>query len=718
MAKIMSLRSMNKLDKMKSNISGFNRYFRDNFDRFNSARKFTFESSLTRENLAVLNHEKKPPLEFNIGEAYLSRLLGEFSKQEPTLNVSSKSDKTDANLIYFLEKYLYQIIFDSNKDNLQYDVLSDTLSGGFSAVKVVDQYATPMSFDIESRIERFFDPTLCVFDKMARLSHKGDGKFSAELFPKLFDDVKNEYGNDIAQSIESAQQSFDGFDWTFSDDNNDKIVLLADYYEKTVKNVKIVKIAASIDQPEQTMTEKQYEIFAENWASTRIEQVPVVISSRKSDIELIDRYIISGGSIIDHKSTEWRNLPHVFFDGNSKILRQTNQGSSYQLTRPFLFHAQGVQQLKNYAGQCLANELQNMVQHKIMMCVESVLEQYSEALKDYQAPNLLLFSAYDQDDPSKQLPPPTPVVRAPIPPEIAQTFMLCDQTLQSILGSYDGALGINDNQLSGRAINAAANQSNPVALPFIVSYMKGWSQVGNILLERIKLNMSNRKTIKITDNKRKSVDIPINQRDGISLNYQPHDFEVNIEPGVSFEVQRSQAFQMIIQLMQTSSEFVDFMNNSGVGLETLLENVDIRGIDRLRQEVSNYLQEKKQKMAQMEQMQQQQAQQQMEMQAEQLKLMARPMDLKEQEIQLKAMKDAKEIEIKEDKVAIDYMKAESEIESQGIENALRASEVEARNFRSMVDLETRHHESKHDQAMDLLKIHDTRESLKSNGENE
>jgi hypothetical protein len=710
MAKIISAKGMETLSRIKSNISSFNRFFNENFTRFNNSRRFTFETSLTDKNISALEFQKKPILEFNVGEPYISRLLGEFSKQEPTLNVTAKTigSVADPKLINFLESYLLQIIFDSSQDNLQYDVLDDTLSGGFSAVKVVDHYSTPMSFDVTSKIERFFDPTLCVFDKMARLSHKGDGKYSAEIFPRLFDDVKSEYGSDVASYIDGCNQTLDGFSWSFRDENNDKIVLLADYYEKTVKNMKIVKVAASTDIPEQTMPEKQYEIFAENWRQTRIEQVPIIIGSRKSEIEIINRYVISGGSIIDHKSTQWRHLPHVFFDGNSKILRHTNQGSSYQLTRPFLYHAKGVQQLKNYAGQCLANELENLVQHKIMICIESIVEQYSDALKNYQTPNLLVYSAYDQDDPNKQLPIPTAAPRAPIPPEITQTFMLCDQTYQSILGSYDGALGINDNQLSGRAINAAAIQSNPVSMPFIVNYMKSWSQVGNILLERVKLNIPHAKTIVVNDKKGKSIPVNINQGGGIYLNYEPHDFEVNVEAGVSFEVQRSQAFQMIMQLMQSVPEFSDFMNNSGSGLETILKNIDIRGIDILREEVSNYLKEKKQKQAQAEQMQQQQVQQQMQMQAEQLKLIARPMDLKEQEIQLKAMKDAKEIKIKEDEVAIDYMKAESDIESQTIENQLRASEVQARNFRSMVDLETRHHENAHANAIDIIKIHDSR----------
>jgi hypothetical protein len=714
MAKVMmsSRKNIEKLTQIKSNIRSFNDEFRENFNRFNDSRVFTFETSLSDANRQALIIQQKPIIEFNIQEAYLSRLLGEFSRQEPTLNISSKLNGSSENpqLIEFLEGYLLQTIFDSNRDNLQYDVLSDTLSGGFGAVKIVDQYATPESFEIVSRIERFYDPTLCVFDKMARESHKGDGKYSAELFPMLREDFKKKYGSDAAESSDSA--AIEGFNWSFRDNSGEGIVLVADYYEKKSKTVKMVKVAASIDEPEQVMTEKDYEIFAAEWAVSRIEQVPVVVASKKAEIETIDRYVISGGSILDHVSTQWRLLPHVFFDGNSKILRRATQGSSYQLTRPFLYHAQGTQQLKNFAGQALANELENMVQHKFLVCIESLLDQYSEAYKNVQNPSMLIYSAYSQDNPDKQLPAPVAAPRTPIPPELAQTFMICDQTLQTIVGSYDGALGINDNQLSGRAIESAAMQSNPVSIPFLVNYMKGWSQVGNILLERMKLNMTAAQDITLKSGQK--VRLNDRARGGLSMNYAPHDLQVNIEPGVSFETQRARAFQTIISLMQTVPEFSDFMNNSGSGLPTILENIDIRGIDKLRASVQEYMQMKQQQQQQAQQMQQQQQQQEMQMQQQQLQIMMKPVELKEQEIQLKAQKDAAEVQVKQDQVAINYMKAEAEIENQGLENALRASEIEARNIRSEVDLERSDRDHHHKKAMDLLGLHHAREQLAKN----
>ncbi len=722
MAKIIGARAsqnkiVEKLAGVKKDITDWHDYFRENFKRFNRSRRFTFESSLTDSDIALLNETGKPQIEFNIQESFLSRLRGEFSKQEPTLNISPKSTSkqpVDPEMIDFLERYLQQMLFDSNRDNLQYDVLTDILSGGFSAVKVLTEYDGPMSFEQEFKFERFFDPTLSVFDKTARLSHKGDGRYCAELFPRTYDAFRDEYGSDALKSNRfKGTDGIAGFNWSYATATGEKIVLVADYYEKRKKRVKIVQVAATNESPMQTMTEKDYEKFAEEWEASRIEQVPVVVSSRRTEIETIDRYIICGDTILEYQATDWRHLPHVFIDGNSMVMRQESEGASYQLTRPFLYQTEGIQRLKNFSGQCLANYLENMVQHKFMYALESVPQQYTDPMTDIQRASVLFFNAYDPNDPSKQLPMPQAAPNAPAPPEITQTFMMCDQMMQTILGSYDASLGINNNQLSGVAMDNGAMQSNPVALPFIVSYMKGMSQIGTILLDRIPRTIRTPRTIPITDKNGKRQFIKLNQEGGVRLEYDADSLEVNIEPGTSFEIQRQKAFEMIIRLMQISEEFAQFMNNSPAGLKTLLENVDIRGIDMLKMNVEQFLQEKQQKQQQAEQMQQQQMQQQIEMQQQQMQIMSRPMDLKEQEIQLKAMRDAKEIEIKEDHVAIEFMKAESEMESQGIENALRASEVQARNFRSMVDLETRHHDNAHQKAMDILNIHDARESLNS-----
>ena len=410
-------------------------------------------------------------------------------------------------------------------------------------------------------------------------------------------------------------------------------------------------------------------------------------------------------------------------DGNSLMMRKGTgaSGASYQLTRPFLYHAQGIQRLKNFAGISLSNEIENTVQHKFMMAVESVPAQYTDPLTDIQKASVVLYNAYIKDHPEKPLPPPTAAPRAPIPPEITATFTMSDQMTQTILGSYDAALGINNNQLSGTAIKAGATQSNPVAVPYIVGYMKAMTQAATIILDLIPKYMQTPRSMPITDKKGKKKFVQINQEGGVNLQYDSDSLDINIEAGSSFEIQRAEAFGTMMQLMQISPEFNE-VATQGQGMMTLLDNIDIRGIEKLKAQVAEFTQMKQQQ--KQEAMQQQQEhmkieqEQQYKLQEAQIRMMIEnnPAEIKmaelkikaetdAAELQLKAEKDAAEIEIKQDKVSIDYMKAASDIENQEVANELQASEIRARNARTAMELETKKCADNHKRAMDILTLH-------------
>src|ERR1700689_4599304 len=77
-----------KKESIKTNIKDWHQYFYKNFKRFDYWRKFVFETTLSDEFISMMQELGRPQLEFNILEAYINRLLGEFSKQEPSFKVS------------------------------------------------------------------------------------------------------------------------------------------------------------------------------------------------------------------------------------------------------------------------------------------------------------------------------------------------------------------------------------------------------------------------------------------------------------------------------------------------------------------------------------------------------------------------------------------------------------------------------------------------------
>lgn len=692
-----------QLDMIKQSVEQAYMYFRPNYERFHQFMRFVYKTTLTEDDISVLATLGRPQIEFNMMEAYISRLRGEFSRMEPGFVIRAQDGLEDNStdfpkLIKILEAHFKSILVESDNEGFSYDVYTDLLVGGFSVVEVYTDYMSEMSMDQKICTTRAFDPTLCGFDPLARKSHKGDGNFCFQLFPKEAEEVEKEYGSDALKGLKYAR-SFSGFNWSYRAARKD-IVLMCQYDKKEFKKEKITKLSNG-----RVISVKHYEELMEFWDKAGyIEQPPIPIGkTRESTIETICRYTFSGAHLVDVQKTNYKMLPLVFFDGNSAILRDNNESTAEQMTRPYIYNVKDAQRLKNYAGQSLANELENTVEHKFIASVESIPEDYLDAYIDVQKPGTLLYNAFLDGDSNVPLNPPREIVRTPIPPQISETFQMSDNLIQGILGSYDAALGIQNNELSGVAIMQGAMHSNAAAMPYTVGFMKGLNRVCQIILDLIpKYYVTPRSIPVVHPDGKRSYEI-INKAGNIFMNYEPMSLEVKVEAGVNFAVQKQISLETIIQLMQTSETFAVFINTKGLGI--LLDNIEIRGIEGLRQAAAQFMEETAQKQAQAEQMAQQAAQQQLDpkavlqlqAQAEMAKVQQKR-EATEQNTQVALTKIATDDAVKNKQADIEYLKVISQIEGANVEASLKQESLDAENARTAVnmalDVSKHHHEIK------------------------
>ena len=700
---VIARKHTSKLDKIKQSVEQAYIYFRPNYERFHQFMRFVYKSTLTEDDIAVLATLGRPQIEFNMMEAYISRLRGEFSRMEPGFVVRAQDgfDLVDPQLIDVLEAHFRAILNDSDNDGFSYDVYTDLLVGGFSVVEVYTDYVSEMSMDQKICTQRVFDPTLCGFDPLARKSHKGDGNYCFQLFPKEVEEVEREYGSNAVKGLKYAR-AFSGFNWSYRAAKKD-IVLLCQYDKKDFKKERITKLSNG-----RVVSVKHYEELLGLWEEAgHIEQPPIPIGKiRETILEEITRYTFSGAELIEVEKTNFKMLPLIFFDGNSAVLRDNNDSTAEQMTRPYIYNVKDAQRLKNYAGQSLANELENTVQHKMIASVESIPEDYIDAYIDIQKPSTYMYNAFYDGDPNIPLTPPREVVRTPIPPQISETFQMSDNLIQGILGSYDAALGIQNNELSGVAIMQGAMHSNAAAMPYTVGFMKGWNRVCQQILDLIpKYYVTPRSLPIVKPDGKRSYQV-VNKPGNPYMNYDAMSLEVKVEAGVNFAVQKQISLETIIQLMQTSEAFAAFINTKGLGI--LLDNIEIRGIEGLRQAAGEFMEETAKKQAQAEQMAQQQALQQldpkqvmaMQAQAEMAKVQQKR-EAREQETQVQLTKIATDDAVKNKQADIDFLKVMADIEGASVDQGLKQEKLDAENARTAVEMAVsvsqHHHEVKQSQ---------------------
>jgi len=609
-------RYQSALPRIKASVRSAHDYFKENFDRYNEFTRFVCESNLTGDEVTLLQTMGRPQLEFNTLASRVARLLGEFAKAEPDIMVTADDeDKVDWMTLKVVEQHLRHVLLDIDNHHTRFEVYKDLLVGGFSVLKVYTDYASSMSMDQVIKFDRA-EPTLCVFDKLARQSHKGDGMYCAELFPKSKDEFEVEYP-DVSLSTVSFKRNFSGFQWSYINDNSE-IILLADYYEKKKQEKTIVQVRDG-----RVMEKSEYDKMVREWNDITVP--PAIIGKpRKTIVDKIVRYRCIENQVLEYEETDYNMLPLVFVDGSSTLVRNHKNGNIKQVCLPYVYHAKGAQRLKNFAGIALANEIESQVQHKVMVAKEALPKEegWLDAYKDVQKASNYVFNAFYEENPDQPIPNPIrEVQRVPAPPEIVQAFTGADSLMEQILGSYDAALGINNNQLSGVAIIEGATQSNSAAMPYVVGFMQGLQRASEIYVDLLPKYYATPRTVPIMDEEGKRNFIKINQEDGLPFDFDANALNVVVKAGASFQVQKSRTINMVKEIMGISPQFAEFINTKG--LNFVLDNLEGKGIEQLKAMVDAWQQEQeaqKQKMMQMQEMQAQQNPAMMKMQVEMQKL--------------------------------------------------------------------------------------------------
>ena len=682
------------LDNIKKDVKESREYFQENIDRFKREKEFAFYSALKTGDKVTLSTIGQPCIECNFIEAFLSKILGDFSKYEPSIMVSSEYNAViDPKVIEFTEGRIRHMEDEARRNGVAYGVFQDALCG-YSAWKVSTNYVNPYSFQQDFYLDRVFSPLLVGFDPLARQPHKGDGKYCFELFPKSEEEIIDLYPNIDLRGI-NYKRGIEGFNWSYVNMEK-KILLLCDYYCKKEKKIKIVKIAQTpmmkqMGIPDELPMDKYKIILEKMHEHGIIEQEPQIIDERMTRVPKIVRYRFVENQILEYDdSTVFTELPYIFVDGNSVEIQANDLNEMRQVTRSYFHNATGVQKLANVALQSVGNELENTIQHKLMIAEEGLpdSEEARTALVDFQIPNIVMYKAFLQKEGVKigdiALPPPQTIVRQPMPPEFLSVLQMSFQLMQSIFGTYDAALGINDNQLSGNAIVKAAMQANAATLPTMVRYMQSLSQVGKVILTSMPKVYVEERTLPVLTKEGKRQERRING-DDLKLDYNENMVNIKIESGPNSKIMRAETLNGLVALSQANPTFGQFMNSSPMLLE-IIKLLDIPNKDEIIKYAEGFVQQ---------QMKAQQAQQQQQMQNPLLmKAQNEQMDIQReaQKNQVDAMLKAKDMDLKQQAIDNERMQIVEDSKLCHLDMLTRISRDETEKARSNDELAMKMHD--------------------------
>jgi len=679
-----------QLEKIKKNIKQSYDGNKHNYDMFNEFKRFIFQSSLSAADMSMLDSIGRPQLEFNILPAYIARLQGEFSKQEPAVEVvADKPEKSDPQLIEMIDDHLQYVFNDSSNEHLKYNCYGNLLTGGWAVMKIGTEYSSEMSMDQVIKVSLPKDPTLCGFDLNATETHKGDGNFCFEFVVWTKEEFKEHYPNIDLTGV-TFRDDFEGFRWSYQV-GSQEIILVADYFKK--KRVKI-KIALLDDNRVVTMSE--YKKITEEW--TDITMPPSIIGKpRETTITKICRYRLIENKILEYEETDYPGLPLVFFQGNASMVREEGSGKIKHMCLPYIYHARDAQRLKNYAGISLANEMENILQHKFSVAIEALPTEQPDWLEAYtnvQKANVLVHKTRYDDNPEMMIPNPViQLQKTAAPPEIMAAFQGSDSAIQQALGSYDASLGINDNQLSGIAVVEAASQSNAAAMPYVVGFMQGLQRIGQLYVDLMPKYMVTPRTIPLRNKKGERYYQNINKDKDPTFNYESNDLKVHARAGASFQVQKSRTLSMVKDMMGMSPIFSQFIAEKG--LNFVLENMEGKGIEQLKEQVDSFVKDiEKQKQSAQQQQQQNPALMRIQVDQQKLQFETQKMQMQHKIDMLKLQQEHHKIDaemlMSHNKDAMDIERAKLDYKAKMADTSVKSDDMIAKHIGASLDREHKH----------------------------
>ena len=143
-----------RLPKLKKCVENWHEYFKRNNQRWWDFTKFTCATTISSKERAALKALQKPEIQFNVLEAQINRLCGEFAKHSPSFDVKA-IDGLPLNTLTpdflaslkVIEGFLMGMFGDSTSDSLKYKFYRDLLIGGFSVGEVITRYINARSFE-------------------------------------------------------------------------------------------------------------------------------------------------------------------------------------------------------------------------------------------------------------------------------------------------------------------------------------------------------------------------------------------------------------------------------------------------------------------------------------------------------------------------------------------------------------------------------------------
>src|SRR5258706_5132227 len=538
------------LQKCNQHLNTWNSYFNENIVRGKDDMNFVLRDQWTAVERSEFTRLFKPAMTFNKLYDSTKKVVGEQRKNKPDLIVRSLTGKATQEQINLRADLVRTISYQSQNDLVYQTAFKSALMMGFGAFQVCLDYESPRSFNKIIKYDIIPDATSCSWDPTALKPHKGDGNFCSRRFIFTRDEFFATYPYVLNPVSYIDPYMLLDFQWTTRD-----TIIVCDEFVKEWYPVVINRIKAGdqfkvLDnsqwEEEQKAYQRKLDIAGTGEARSIIEKDrPIKVGERQTQDYNIMHYRLIRDRIIDFSKWPSRQLPIPFVDGDSYYI----EGRQY--TKSFIHEARDAQKLLNYSRSELAAELKNRRREQWIGTPDNIIG-YEQ---DWRNPELQMGILRAKPDPKTGM-MPQKMPAWEVSQGLFVTAQSTTQDIQEILG-FSESESLQGRDISGKARRERKLEGSMSCYVFQDNLNQAVEQGGRITNDLLPYIIGDEeRQMNISKKDGKTEMIVMNQRQGDGDNQKimnqllPGEFDVEIDTGPSFSVQKDIALEFMQQTLQ------------------------------------------------------------------------------------------------------------------------------------------------------------------------
>jgi len=531
------------LEKSRRNVGDWDAYFQDNITRGRADMDFLYKDNWTDVERQQFTNNARPCLTVNKAYAETKKIIGEQRKNKPELMVRSLNGKATQEQLDLRTDLVRTIAYQSQNDLVYQVAFRAAMSMGFGAFQVMIDFESPRSFKKIIRYDVIHDPSMCSWDISAIKPHKGDGNFCSRRYFMSLDEFYATYPY-ISNPVSYPDPYFLNSYYVNTKDLvciNDEFV--KEWYPLLVYQLSNGDVVTKEQWKERQKTFEDMKEHTKDLETGKIiaREIPRIVNERQTQDYKIMHYRELRDQVIDFSEWPSRQLPIPFVDGDSQFI------DGRQITKSYINEIKDSQKLLNYAVSELAAELKNRRREQWMATPENI-SGYEDLWKNPESQNGTLVARPD---------PKTGMMPQKMPAwDIAQglfvTAQMSGQNIREVLGNSES------EQLQGRDISGLARRERKIetsmsSYSLFDNLNQAIAQGGRIVNDLMPYIVGNdERSMVVTKRDGKSEPVTFNKMQGDKLINQlvEGDYDVEIDVGASFAVQKEIALEFLQQTMQ------------------------------------------------------------------------------------------------------------------------------------------------------------------------